>query len=403
MKTKLLVSCILFVSIMLLFNACSDDDNVIKKTAVTVQLKNPEGISSSTLTDISISLKEANTGKTTQLSDLSGSEFTIELEAGTYDATLEGKISYTAEGNTVDTQVRAYKESVTVIGETLTASFDLFIYAADKAGFVIQEVNFAGSLTNEGKQTFDQYFKIYNNSDEVLYADGLFIAQSQFSSIEKYDYSPNIMNEALTISAIIVVPGSGTDHPIQPKESFIVAIDGINHKELNSNSIDLSIADFEIVTEHPTMEDNDNPEVPNMENVLNHMIIHNQGFKAYALGRLGVSVEKYLSDYVYTCTWVFAFEEWEFDEEDDYYKLPNEWIMDAVNLSIESDFQWIVTAPTLDMGWTYCAKGFGDATRYGKSVIRKVAGKTPEGADILMDTNNSKVDFTPAATPSLKK
>jgi hypothetical protein len=85
------------------------------------------------------------------------------------------------------------------------------------------------------------------------------------------------------------------------------------------------------------------------------------------------------------------------------YKIPNSWILDAVNLSVASEFNWIVTSPVLDMGWTYCGKVDSDATRYGKSVIRKVAKTESNGRVVLKDTNNSTDDFTPESKPSLFK
>ena len=72
------------------------------------------------------------------------------------------------------------------------------------------------------------------------------------------------------------------------------------------------------------------------------------------------------------------------------YKIPNKWVLDAVNLCVESEYEWNVTSPALDRGWTYCGKVNSDKTRYGKSVRRKVlSGIT------LQDTNDSSVDFLP--------
>ena len=78
------------------------------------------------------------------------------------------------------------------------------------------------------------------------------------------------------------------------------------------------------------------------------------------------------------------------------YRLPNSWILDAVNMSVPALFQWIVTSPTLDKGYTYCADFGWDDSRYGKSVRRKVASMD-QGRAILQDTNNSTDDFEPRA------
>lgn len=83
------------------------------------------------------------------------------------------------------------------------------------------------------------------------------------------------------------------------------------------------------------------------------------------------------------------------------YKVENSSIIDAVNLSVASEYEWIVTSPSLDMGWTYCGKVDSDANRYGKSVIRKILSTTPDGRKIYKDTNNSTVDFDPEQKASL--
>ena len=84
------------------------------------------------------------------------------------------------------------------------------------------------------------------------------------------------------------------------------------------------------------------------------------------------------------------------------YYVANSWILDAVNLSIASEFQWIVSSSWLDAGWTHCGNIDHDPNRYNKSVRRKVES-TVNGRKILLATNNSTVDFAADATPSLKE
>ena len=84
------------------------------------------------------------------------------------------------------------------------------------------------------------------------------------------------------------------------------------------------------------------------------------------------------------------------------YKIPNTWIIDAVNLSGKGIFKWLVTSPSLDSGWTYCSEGMHDKNRYGKSVRRKVLSQN-NGKTVFKDTNNSTDDFEILTTPTLKK
>jgi hypothetical protein len=72
------------------------------------------------------------------------------------------------------------------------------------------------------------------------------------------------------------------------------------------------------------------------------------------------------------------------------YRLPNSWIIDAVNLSVESEFEWIPIHPSLDKSYTYCGKISDSKTTYGMSVRRKILPN-----NFLQDTNNSAIDFLP--------
>jgi len=271
-------------------------------------------------------------------------------------------------------------------------------------GLVISEIFFAGTLTPEGKQySDDQYFKIGNNSDSTIYLDGLAIVESDFLTVQKQDYKPNIMDKAMTVDAVYCIPGDGTEHPLAPGEEVVLALNAKNHLEFNSKSIDLSKADFEFydVSSNPSFQDEDNPNVPNLVNwydySASYFALHNRGFKSYAIGRPTCDVETFMRDYIYTYTYVFTYGKNSFNMDDEAYKFPNDWIIDAVNLSVESEFQWIVTSPSLDAGWTHCGSVDKDQNRYGKAVVRKKEnGK-------WVDTNNSTNDFEADAVPTLMK
>lgn len=61
----------------------------------------------------------------------------------------------------------------------------------DENDFIIEEIFFTGTLRASNKQYYgDDYVKIYNNTDRILYADGLALVESKFISTEKYDYTP---------------------------------------------------------------------------------------------------------------------------------------------------------------------------------------------------------------------
>ncbi|WP_202703731.1 DUF4876 domain-containing protein [Flavobacterium sp. UGB4466] len=398
MKIRLL-PIYLTIAIMALLPSCSkDDDNRNKETALTLTLVNPEDLSSVTFSDVSVSFKERNTGKVIQSKALNNN-LSVSLNEGSYEISIDGKINYTIDGNITEASVSSYKEAVVITGGSAAVSLNLFLKTT-QSDFVIEEVFFTGTKTPQGKQYLgDKYFKIHNNTDKVLYADGLMIAQSEFMTTDKQDYSPNIMAQSFAVSAVAIVPGNGTTYPIAPAEFFVIAEDAIDHKEYNSASLDLRKATFEFYTEDA--DDVDNPSVPNMENLFSSMVIHNRGFKSFVIARMPVNKTKYLTDYTYNYEYNLVFGGESYPMGENVYSIPNSWIVDAVNLSVESEFKWIVTAPSLDKGWTYCGKVDSDATRYGKSVRRKTLSTTSNGKKILKDTNNSTLDFSPEVKPSL--
>lgn len=400
MKIKLL-PIYLTMAIMALLQSCSkDDDNYSSnQTAITLKLVNPEDLNNVALSNLSVSFKELNTGKITESKSFVNNDLSIELSEGSYEIAINGKIQYSAGESTVEAAVSGYKESVVITGKTALVSLNLFLKTS-QSDFIIEEVFFTGTRTAEGKQYLgDKYFKIYNNTDKVLYADGLMIAQSEFMTVEKQAYTPNIMAKSFVASAIAIVPGTGTTYPIAPGGFFIIAEDAINHKEYNPGSIDLRTANFEFYTEDA--DDVDNPAVPNMENLFSSMIVHNRGFKSFVIARLPINKDTYLADYTYDYEYNLVVGGESYPMGESVYSIPNSWIVDAVNLSIASEFQWIVTDPSLDMGWTYCGKVDADQSRYGKSVRRKVLSTDSKGKKELKDTNNSTLDFSPEVKPSL--
>ena len=384
------------------FIACTDDENEdkVKTTDFTLTLTSPEGLDVKSISDLIVTFKNVNTGKLT-IDSSAKVENTIALTEGLYNISVEGYITYVVDENTMEGQVRGYKESVNLIGASNTGSIDLFLLNA-KTDFVIEEIYFAGSSTTEGKAyKGDQFIKIYNNSDSVLYADGLSILESTFTTSQQFDYTPDIMSQAMAVQHVYTIPGSGKEYPVQPGESILICDKAIDHREANTNSFDMRKADFEWYNEHNL--DVDNPEVPNLDitysSTLSIWYLNDQGLKAYAIARLQVDKETFLKDYTYDYDYINS----NIPMSRSTYKVPNSWIIDAVNLSNKAQHVWNVVDASLDMGFTYCGEIASDKSRYDKSVRRKVLSTTFDGRKILKDTNNSTEDFEARATPSLKQ
>jgi hypothetical protein len=381
----------------LLYTGCKKDKDTVP-TQSTITLLSPNNLTGVTVVNATITAKETNTGNTITIKDVKSNSVPLSLAQGSYDFSVEGEISYTLDGATKNTKIKGLKQSQVIVGATTAVDVQLYIYN-DEANFVIKEIFFTGTVTPEGKTyNGDKYVIIHNNSDKVLYADGLAFAESDFLTTTKRVYTPDVMNEAFTTKTIIIVPGSGTEYPIKPGESFTIANNAINHLEGNANSLDLRNSKFEV--DLLSSINVDNPQVPNTINVSAFLTMHNRGFKSYVLARLNRTPDQFKAEQAYTNAYTNSAGN---ITNTSTYKIKNSDILDAVNLSVQSVFEWIVTSPALDMGWTYCGKVDSDATRFGKSVIRKVLSTTPDGRVIYKDTNNSTVDFNPESVPSLKK
>ena len=397
--------------------SCSSDDGSSVDTTPTdlkIMFQLPDGYADdATLTDLSLTLTDINTQRKTTFNGNAAEDLSITLKAvpgGYYRIDATGKLNYRNKdlvGKQVD--VLAYSEGIILTREAPIAALKLQVTSQPEAdpadiayrGFVLGEIFCAGTANRQGNYYYaDKYFVIYNNTDHVLYADSLVIAESDFLTTMKQEYTPDIMPTDMAVSAMYMIPGSGHDVPVQPGGKLLVVDNAVNHTVANPNSWDMTKADYEWYDEstNPQFTDIDNPNVPNLERICSSTLTlwspHSQGFKSYALARMHADRKTFLTDYMYDYTYHLVGQTGEADMTGSAYRLPNSWILDAVNMSVPALFQWIVTSPTLDKGYTYCADFGWDDSRYGKSVRRKVKAMDGTRA-ILQDTNNSTDDFEP--------
>lgn len=385
------------LSLICIFFFVSCDDSFSESGSASVAAKfvvtRQADASDAILLTERLSLRNVTSGQTEQFYS-TASEITI--VPGLYDVTYEAEIQLSS--GAVST-LRAAATSVSIIsnGQLVTLQGYSNIETDD---LIIAEVFFAGTLRSSGNQYYgDDYVKLYNNTDHVIYADGITLFESKFTTTEKYEHTPNIMNQAVNVQALYTVPGNGTEHPVLPGEYFLLCDTGIDHRVANPNSFDLSHADFEWydVSTSPSNLDIDSPLVPNLDKwycyTKSFWMLHNRGFKAFGIARIPVASETYLTDYKYHYDYTIVSAAGSFPMSADSYRIPNEWIIDVVNCSVESEYVWNVCAPELDCGWTHCGTIDKDKTRYFHSVRRKMLYLNEQGNPVLKDTNNSSEDF----------
>ena len=390
---QLFAAIIMAILLPPVFTSCDDPltSGESARTSVSVEIEYPELPDGADIVDRILTFRNVSTGKSSEFSLQSE----IELMPGLYDVGFSARV-LVAEA--AETCLRANCASVSITGEHVRVSLKAY-RNRDVDDLIIAEVFFTGTLHSSGTQYYgDDYVKIYNNTDHVVYADGLTLFESKFLTTQKYDFTPDIMSEAMTVQALYTIPGNGTDVPVQPGEYLLLADTGIDHRVANPNSFDLSHADFEWydVSTKPSSLDIDGP-VPNLDKwycyTQSFWVLHNRGFRTFGIARIPVDRDEYLKDYLYTYDYEQVTNVGTFPMTQSAYRLPNEWIVDAVTTSVASEYAWQVCDPSIDCGWTSCGTIEHDKTRYFHSVRRKLLYVTDDGRAVLKDTNNSTDDF----------
>ena len=78
----------------------------------------------------------------------------------------------------------------------------------------------------------DQYIAIFNPTDEVKYLDGLALCDNAIDPSKAIQFAPkdDFVNRYYGASGISYFPGAGTDYPVKPGQTIIVAKYAIDHK-----------------------------------------------------------------------------------------------------------------------------------------------------------------------------
>lgn len=396
--------------------SCSNDDGTsIDTTPTTIKMEfnAPESYADASLSDLSITLTNINSHKETtfQIAECDGMIATLDnVPGGFYRVNVAGKLNYkNADLVKKSVDFMSYNDGIILTKDASTTSLNMQITSqptpdpADIAykGFVLAEIFCAGSRTNQDTYYYaDKYFVIYNNTDHILYADSLVIAESDFLTDMKQNYQPDIMSTDMAVKAMYMIPGKGHDVPVQPGGKLLIVDNAVNHTVANPNSWDLTVADYEWYDEstNPNYTDINNYNVPDLDKIYSNSLTmyspNTRGCTAFALARMHTDKNTFLVDYIYDYAYHLVGQTGEADMTGSCYRLPNSWIIDAVNLSPKAGFQWLVTSPALDRGYTYCSGFSFDDSRLGLSVRRKVASMEGSRA-VLQDTNNSTDDFEP--------
>ncbi len=160
-------------------------------------------------------------------------------------------------------------------------------------------------------------------------------------------------------------------------------------------------ADFEWYDESTNAnKDIDNVEVPNLikiySSTLSFWFPNRQCNQSYALVKLpeGMTSEIYLEEcptgaFDYTMATV---PDRKFTRNNVHW-IPNDWIIDGVNLSPTSTFKQTFLSPAIDKSYAAIGEKVDLTQNAGKKFKRKVLGTSADGNIVLVDNNDSANDF----------
>ncbi|KFF23090.1 DUF4876 domain-containing protein [Chryseobacterium sp. JM1] len=401
-KRVILLSLAAMMTATFTVTSCSSDDDfgvtTAQKGVLTLSFSGDDISSYKTL---DVELKEVNTGAIIKQTIENKNIHTFEVPYGSYKITVNGVIVSNND------EIGVGASAQTDISKLITTLEIPLILKKFHQDFIIEEVFFTGVKTVDGKNyNSSRYFKLTNSTKKVLYADKLILGQSEFLTTDDKNPTPYNKDLSFPVKAVMVLPGTGNEYPVQPGDFIVIADNAINHKENTSTAFDLHNANFEFPSVNPALGQVDNPSVPNARIIYTQMnfnmfFLHDRGFESYVIARFpaGENENTFLTNFKYNYTYQNSAGG---VTSKSAYSIPNSWIIDGVNNSISTKFVHVLTSASIDGGWTSVGTIDKDPTRYGKSVRRKVTGQMDNGKDLYMDTNNSSKDFTKDSEPSLK-
>lgn len=380
--------------------SCSDDDGDVVQTYPVVFTETiPEGVPAGyTVKSGSVTYSELNTGKVYN--------FTLPLQsgasvpAGTYDIDATMTVNY--PGEEADHTLRAVASQQVVSGQSQAITLAWFHYNPANT-LVFGEIYFAGSPNAAGTNgLYDTYFTIYNNTDEIQYADGIAIVESKFfnTSTDRILTAENMRDANFTVQTVYVVPGSGRDVAVNPGQSIKIVDQAIDWNAVVNGALDHRDADFEWYDEVTTgtVRDTDNPDVPNLDKWFSYSktiwIPSNQCNRSYALVRFpeGMTVDRFLAEQKGDYQYINAATGKTLNGTNAYL-VKHEWIIDGVNLCTTEGFTEAALAASVDAGYAAISDKKTDKNRFGRRFVRKTSGVSALGNTVLMDTNDSARDF----------
>lgn len=321
------------------------------------------------------------------------------------DNLIPGKYSVVITGRTQNNEGIWYYLNGSLINKPLLVDhekIEITISGMQISPLVFKEIFYSGTQKNYFR---NQFYEIYNNSDEELFLDGIYfcILHPGKATTTLPVWPEEDGNKYVYTDRLWRFPGSGTDYPLQPGESCVISQFAANHQLdiYNPDSpIDGSSSEFEF-----NMNNANFPDQPAYD--MEHVFFD-------GTSNMG-STPQYLTSVFGAAYVIFKVPEGEtYDPVNNkalqtrdlrtsaaklYAKIPIEYVLDGVEAIDNENLADAKRMPgVLDAGFTTVG-----ATYNSLSVARKKIAENPDGTPILQDTNNSTDDFDSKLVPQLRR
>ena len=313
----------------------------------------------------------------------------LEMTGAEYKALLR-------EASTVKDDARV------IVGVSLTGrrifraeDLDIDLTAAVLRELVISKIYYSGTRDKMDRTfTADSYVEIFNNSAEVQYLDGKYLGLAETESTPAYPASEN--PDSVYLKQLCKFPGSGTDYPVQPGKSILIAASSArNHLESADISADLSGADFEV----KAMEGSGNPDVPMLPLVFNSYA----GLLELNLISGGPNAVVLVETTEDPMTWKQVYQRGKTSGRL-FLRMHKKWAADGVEC-LKKPAQSAPDVNTkrlqndIDAGYQTISSVNG----YNNESVERKVSRSEGGRVFLKDTNNSSVDFVVLTDPTPRK
>lgn len=129
MTKKILMALLFIVGCSTMFVSCSDNEETISQSKATFAVNVPADLTDATLQNIELTLVNVQTGAKTVLNTFTqkGNQYVADatLNVGTYNVVMTGKATYKFDNKTLESQVRAQQNNVSVGENSTTNSITL--------------------------------------------------------------------------------------------------------------------------------------------------------------------------------------------------------------------------------------------------------------------------------------